>query len=208
MCVILATKKNFKPKLTTLQACERANPHGGGIAWIHGDRVCWAKDLSAEEVHEITRTQRGPFVIHFRIASVGKVCPELCHPFPVSGNASTALSGSAPTVLFQNGTWHDWEQCLRDASKALRADIPKGPLSDARAAAWMVAQFGKIAFRGMGGKFVTMNRRGWKLQTGHWHDCEGFFASNLYWRIETKQQEPRRYNAQDLLNWEEERENL
>ena len=202
MCVILATKQNGKPSLETLKLAERANPHGGGIAWLHGGRVCWAKGLTAEEIHGITRREHGPFVIHFRIASVGKVCAELCHPFPVSGNASVALSGSAHTVLFQNGTWQDWEQGILASSERLSAVIPTGPFSDARAAAWMVAQFGPAAFRVMGGKFMTMDKRGWKIQAGQWYERRGLVCSNTYWLPSVvKPVEKRRYTADDLENW-------
>lgn len=202
MCVILATEKNHKPKLATLQAAERANSHGGGIAWIHGDRVHWQKGLTSAEVHAITQRERGPFVIHFRIASVGAISPELCHPFPVSGNASVALTGRAHTLLFQNGTWPEWEHSMLAASDRLGAEIPAGPFSDARAAAWMVAQFGKSAFRLMGGKFLTFDKTGWTIQTGQWFKRPGFVCSNTYWLpTVAKPVSNRRYTADDLEFW-------
>ncbi len=193
MCIALASaNKNWKPSLAILRAGEAANPHGGGIAWRVGKRIRWEKGLSAEEIHEIVKRNDGPFLIHFRIASVGAIKPELCHPFPVGGEASLALSGKAHSVIVHNGTWWNWETCIKRAAKSLRAKLPTGPMSDSRAMAWLVAHVGARAFNGVtSSRFAYFTRNGIKL-FGDWHKLDGFYASNLGWRWHVDETLPKR----------------
>ncbi len=183
MCVILASNnKSWKPSLAILRAAEIANPHGGGIAWRVGKRIRFEKGLGAEEIFEITKHEQGPFLIHFRIASVGAIKPELCHPFPVGGEASIALSGKANSVIAHNGTWVNWHSVITRASKMLDAKMPTGPMSDSRAMAWLVSHVGARAFNGIRfSRFAYFTRNGIKL-FGDWHKLDGFSASNLGWR--------------------------
>jgi hypothetical protein len=182
MCIALATDKNWKPSLAILRACEAANPHGAGIAWRVGKRIRWEKNISVEEIYEITKRNQGPFLIHFRIRSVGEILPELCHPFPVGGDASLALSGKAHSVIAHNGTWANWKSVVERAAKSLKAKLPTGPMSDSRAMAWLVSQVGARAFNGVtGSRFAYFTRNGIKL-FGPWKRLNGFWASNLNWR--------------------------
>lgn len=196
MCVILVTEKNFKPSLEILRACEYANPHGAGVAWRDGKRVRWVKGrhLTADDVHAILQKNEGPFVIHFRIASVGAICDELCHPFPVSGNVKLDTSGTAVSVLAHNGTWCDWERVVNSASRALQAKLPDGPFSDSRGAAWYVAQIGASAFDSMTGRFAHFGPKGIKLH-GDWSKFNGYSASNTSWRYALRRHEDERQST-------------
>jgi len=198
MCIALATtNQTTKPSLAVLRACELANPHGGGIAWRVGKGIRWEKGIGAEEIHEIIRRNEGPFLIHFRIATVGAPKPELCHPFPVGGDASLALSGKASSVIAHNGTWHNWKSVIERAARSLKAKLPQGPISDSRAMAWLVAQVGARAFNGVtGSRFAYFTRNGIKL-FGDWHKLDGFYASNLNWRWRLDRPLPKRERTRE-----------
>ena len=101
LCVIIICPPKIRPDLDTLCLCAKANPHGNGIAWREGGEVRWRKTDDVEEIHQLACMKSGEVVIHFRIASVGDVCPELRHPFPVSKRAGLAATGSAKAWLFQ-----------------------------------------------------------------------------------------------------------
>jgi hypothetical protein len=83
MCVILVCPAHVRPDRATLEACHAANPHGAGVAWRDGDEVRWLKGLDPDELNRCPKLP-GEIVIHFRMASVGRWCPALCHPFPVT----------------------------------------------------------------------------------------------------------------------------
>ena len=105
MCVILIDPPKVRPSIQVLEACAYANPHGAGIAWREDGWVRYEKTDSVAKIHALARAARGEIVIHFRVASVGGIHPELRHPFPVTSRAGLCDSGSAKAVLFQNGTW-------------------------------------------------------------------------------------------------------
>ncbi len=116
-----------------LERAHAANPHGAGVAWLEGGLVRWKKGLDAVTVAQMIAdgALTLPYVVHFRLASVGEKTPELCHPFPITDSASTDLEGSATSVLFHNGTWKDYENRL------LRMRLT-GQISDTRVlAAWI-----------------------------------------------------------------------
>src|SRR5262245_53468826 len=119
MCVILVAETGrLTPRMIDL-AVDR-NPDGNGLAWIERKSVRFEKDLSAADVREMLDWLPLPYVFHARIATVGGVCPELCHPFPLDRRVKPlALAGWSPKgVLFHNGHWGAWKQ-FADPSKVI-----------------------------------------------------------------------------------------
>jgi hypothetical protein len=189
MCVVLVCPKEVRPDFDTLAACEQANPHGGGIAWRDGKHVVWRKSDDVREIHRLAGIAKGEIVIHFRIASVGAVCAELRHPFPVDYRASLKARGKAKAVLFQNGTWPGWRKSLEFAESEGHR-IPPGPMSDARAAAWLCSIFGhKFLEKCEPSRWVYFSHQETAL-FGQWHQRHGISFSNLYW--ESRRVEPLR----------------
>src|ERR1017187_1470790 len=109
MCVIaIATKQD--PNMATLYKCQSANPHGGGVAWAENGFVHYKKGLNAEEMQELVANKPFPHIFHFRIASVGKVIPSLCHAFLVKRKHNCDMAGVTQNpVFFHNGTISDWK---------------------------------------------------------------------------------------------------
>jgi hypothetical protein len=143
MCVIILCETEF-PKLATLESAEELNSHGGGIAWIENGQVKYKKGIKSKQIFEITKKINLPAIIHFRIASIGGVNDELCHPFQINTQADTEVSGTCDSVLFHNGTWTDWkEMCMKAVvSSGNILKFPSGQWSDSRAMAWLADKFG------------------------------------------------------------------
>ena len=109
------------------------------------------------KIDKLARTIKGELVIHFRIASVGGVCDELRHPFPVTQKSKLAARGRTGAVLFQNGTWGGYTEALRFA-KSEGHKLPEGDMSDARAAAFLVSIYGhKFLAKCGSSRWVYMN---------------------------------------------------
>ena len=131
MCVILITGTK---RLTgnAIRAAIASNPDGNGFAWIERQKVHWKKGITANEAIILANTKPLPYVFHARIATVGRPCDALCHPFPVEArDKQTATAGSSRKgVVFHNGSWRDWFDNI-DTSNS-------GPWSDSRAMADLV----------------------------------------------------------------------
>ncbi len=55
----------MRPSLETLRLCERANPHGGGIAWRNGGAVEWLKTNDVNEIDKLARRGKGELLKPF-----------------------------------------------------------------------------------------------------------------------------------------------
>lgn len=180
MCVVLVCPEKVRPSLETLRECARANPHGGGIAWRKDNAVEWIKTDDVEQIHKIALSLKGEIVIHFRIASVGEVCPELRHPFPVTKKAHLCDNGRTNAVLFQNGTWGGYSEAL-DFAQREGHKTPEGLMSDTRAAAFLVSIYGhKFLSKLSPSRWVYFSAKE-TATFGQWYKRGGIYYSNLYW---------------------------
>ena len=90
MCIIVAKPKNIAmPSMETLRNCFDNNPDGAGYMIATGKTVRITKGLMKWEDFKASIESEGnltesAIVMHFRIATHGKVQPSCCHPFPVS----------------------------------------------------------------------------------------------------------------------------
>lgn len=190
MCLLLVGEKEF-PSRELLQAGERSNPDGAGIAWIQNGRVFWEKGLAAKELFEF-KEFGPPWVIHFRRATVGKALNELCHPFVTDENASTAVSGSTDKgILAHNGNWIGWHSGLMEQVNNGIA-LPDGMWSDSRALAWMTGMYGDEFLK----KTCSTDKIAWMtpdskengvIRYGHWgledkvNKIYGSYNPNSHW---------------------------
>lgn len=142
MCVIYACT-TLLPEDSELARGAGRNDDGAGLAWLSPGKnptLHYQKGLSsAKEVKEFLRDNKiqFPFVIHFRSASSGGKMKELTHPFPITKDAETDLSGTAPAVLFHNGSVTKWEDYMLQVILSTQEEVPGGPWSDTRSLAWI-----------------------------------------------------------------------
>lgn len=177
MCVIAVCEKKL-PSLEDLQKMESANGDGAGVAWIENGLVHWRKNLKAEEILDVPFTL--PVAIHFRMASIGGVRPELCHPFVVSAQANTDLVGATKkAVLMHNGHWGEWRQFCRNALRKVKGKIPGGSWSDTRALAWLTHIYGPGFLEISEQKVALISPKGITLY-GAWIIHEGYSVTNTY----------------------------
>lgn len=177
MCVILHCEKTA-PSKTILEQCERANRDGGGIAWRRGRVNAYKKGLTAAEIHEMIQSIELPYVIHFRIGTVGDDVKDLCHPFEITPESENKLENSTENnLLFHNGHIHEHEIL----SKILKIKL-SGHVSDSRILASLMGKMGAHIIRHFksGNKFVLFGRK--IVRVGDWKKSEGIYYSNLNWK--------------------------
>lgn len=103
MCLAIVQPKGTKVPLEFLQQGWIANPNGGGYAFVHDGKVAIRKgymklkDLLAAYSADLQSHPDSPFLIHFRITSLGETSAKFTHPFAIEGGAmihNGTLSGT------------------------------------------------------------------------------------------------------------------
>jgi len=179
MCIILYAKER-RVSAEEVRQANSSNADGLGISWASGPNMTsWRKNLSLKEAIKLCKKLPMPYVLHARLATVGGKVPALCHPFPVTKVPSIAMQGSARSVLHHNGHIHDWDDMmfLVDGKVCLRRIKSRGPWSDSRAVAHMVAARGHAVLDLWGGNRFLI-QQGHDVKTwGNWNDLSGVMAS-------------------------------
>lgn len=103
MCIIVAKEMSIEmPSEETLRRCFQTNSDGAGFMWADGKVVRIRKGFMKFEDFMDALDQEIPWeeqkdtsiVMHFRIATHGKVQPGCCHPFPLCDDKTKMLSTS------------------------------------------------------------------------------------------------------------------
>ena len=186
------------PKEEMLKSASALNKDGGGIAWIeeqNGNKlVRWRKgmDMTSEKVMKLIKEEniQLPIVIHYRIATHGKIDTPLCHPFAIDDNqiGDYDLQGegfSNDGVLFHNGVWRDYKEiAMQIVSMNPQAKIPDGDISDSRIMAWACKYFGMNYLSMIDEKVVVLTTEGIKKYGSGWTEVEKIRCSNdnFTWR--------------------------
>ena len=192
MCVILVSTETLRPTESQIAKAFRRNGDGAGMAWLEpaedgdGMEVVWKKGIEdLNELQELVATVPLPFITHCRIASIGKVCPELTHPFEISEWADNALEGrSKKGVLFHNGTWHKWDDMLLTSAVRFAMPIPRGRWNDTRALAFLGHLYGPGLYELMPDQKIAIITPEYGVEVFHpdkWKAIDGILASNDAW---------------------------
>lgn len=192
MCVVMIVPHDDKrPTDAIVKAGWESNSFGGGVGWIDREKnvAKWKKGIeNVKEMQDFAATLPVPFVLHFRIPSVGGDCNELTHPFPLLPDASTALAGESPGgVLFHNGTWHKWEERLLQFTYGTGTPLPDGKWSDSRAMAYLAYWLSPNVLEFVGEKIAVLipddgSGEPDVLTWGNWNFDDGIWYSNMGWK--------------------------
>ena len=177
MCILIASIDGELPTLAELIECERANPHGIGIAWAEDGRLVVRKAMSLAEFLPMLfdKPDISPYVLHFRYATHGEVGLDNCHPFTVGGGMAMAHNGILP--------WRSTDK--RSDSRCFAKDIirpNRSMIFDESFQAHIeefIGDYNKLAFITRDGDVSVYNE-----SAGHWR-C-GIWFSNHGYRCGTK----------------------
>lgn len=191
MCVIITVENGKFPTKDTLKSAESLNSDGGAIAWLNANGTrSYVKGISSKKMNKIIEHDLKPrgintAIIHFRIASVGKVIPRLCHPFEVKDNSPLNLRGDKMKcdLLFHNGTWSDAFDTAFDVAEKFGLKLPQGEYSDSRIMAILGSKLGikKMAKLVDGwNKIAVLTDKGIVKYGSGWVKHKGNTCSNDY----------------------------
>lgn len=113
MCVLAFYGKGIKFNYAELHNCFQFNPDGAGIMWQTKSGVHIKKGfMKEEELIKFLATvpEDVDRLLHFRIATSGKVSVGCCHPFPVCDNFKKMMKEEqvVPLAYAHNGILHDY----------------------------------------------------------------------------------------------------
>lgn len=132
MCVIVYQPAGERLARRDAAALWKQNPDGGGIAYIHRDRVITRKAMTFRQWWHVYQTAtkaepESPFLLHMRIATHGAIDKGNTHPFQVDKH----------TVLAHNGILWDCVPAKWDKRSDTRvfvddflSQLPKGWLDN------------------------------------------------------------------------------
>jgi predicted glutamine amidotransferase len=98
MCIAILNTKNTLTK-ETLQQCWKSNPDGAGMIYISKGQLVTFKEMTnfdkfyKEYIKQRKANKQSNFVLHFRIATSGKIDRANCHPFNVNKNLAFVHNG-------------------------------------------------------------------------------------------------------------------
>lgn len=113
MCIIAVYPKGLPFNNGELEKCFENNPDGAGVMWQEKGKVHIKKGfMKQKSLLKFLKTlpTNVDRVIHFRIATSGKVSGACCHPFPVAGDFKQMMKTEsvAPVAYAHNGVLTDY----------------------------------------------------------------------------------------------------
>ena len=190
MCVIFVAKE-ARVTEDMVRAAFAQNSHGGGVAWRELSaknelEVAWEKGLDLDQMIERALNMPLPYVMHFRISTVGGTIKRLTHPFPIDPAMPQWLVGRIKgNVLFHNGHWGRWKDATEGLAIRLAQKIPTGKWSDSRAMAWIASQLGLGYLEFIEGQKIVVfgSDPDEEIQVygDPWFTVDGILCSNTMW---------------------------
>jgi len=179
MCQI-AICNNRKITRNEIERFWNANSDGAGVVWKYGSRVLFKKGImNKNDLIKFLEKINPPYIVHFRLASIGERKPELTHPFLCS--EENPLSGElkkGQLLLFHNGHDSKAVEMLMIAKFVKGEEFNYKHISDTRAIAILISKLGPNILEHFSGKFVVVN---WvfNIKTyGRFIENDGILLSN------------------------------
>lgn len=176
MCIAILNKSQKLSK-TTLKTCWDNNPDGAGLLYSDGSNLQFHKELiDFDEFYKNYSLIRGyyktPIVVHFRIATSGKINETNCHPFIINDHIGFVHNGICS--LTKGTKLHSDTYQLNDIFKELPKNFIYNP-SIVKLIEHAIG-YSKLVFLDNKGKYSFVNE-----DLGHW-DKKGNWYSNTNYK--------------------------
>ncbi len=183
MCIIVAKPPKVAISEDIINNCYENNSHGAGFAWLKGRQVFISNGyMDLDEFKKAFYTQvpnKCSALLHFRIASKGKICVENTQPIRVSPSVAVA----------HNGTFNQYGDDEQSDSYDINNKIFTPYISRLGFKTAMSYPFKELLNDKIGGNRIAFLGAGAEnhiyLLGGEWHKDHGLVFSN-------KSYEPRR----------------
>lgn len=191
MCIIICKPIDKKlPQKQILKNCFINNDDGAGFSFVKDNRIYISKGYSKFKpfFRDVIKNVKDntPAILHFRIASVGKVSDANCHPFIISEDKeeiNKTVNCTKKPVFAHNGTLPIKESNGKSDTRQY-AHIIGDPLI--RNNIFRNGSLRKILAGSIGlGRMAFMNRKGEIRLFGDFEEEDGLFFSNHSYKYRT-----------------------
>ena len=194
MCVIsIKTAEQRKWTRGELADMMNHNPDGSGFMYL--DRKSKSVKIekgffSVEKAFNYLKKlpDNAPIIFHARIATHGAKCQGLCHPFPLYAvNPDTYLAPddmvksrlSCSVGLAHNGVLSLYPESDLSDTATFALFVNRHFSVEQLPYLWEVLQGSNMV---NGSRLVTLDSNGEIRKLGQWHEADGFYYSNLYFK--------------------------
>ena len=188
MCIAILNKTELLSK-ETIKTCWMNNPDGGGLIFTDGKKLQTFKELKNvdkfyQKYRDIRTKTNYPIVLHFRIATSGKVNEANCHPFNVNNKLSFVHNGMI-----------DINHCNNYSDtyyfNLLLSSLPDKFLGNEAIKELLSAYIGhsKLIFLNNEGQYTLINE-----EFGHWDDFGNWFSNHSYKPYQAKKKSKKEYS--------------
>lgn len=175
MCIAIVAPAGNVVDAPTLVTCFNSNPDGAGFAYIKDGKVELSKGFfkigeMVPAYHKIAEKygQDNPMLIHFRIATEGKVNKANCHPFRIKGGALIHNGMLWSTKQGLDAEFSDTRSFAQRLHNELRYDVVKASINELASA----IEWNKLAMLYDNGEYIRVGK--WYEDNGIWYSNEGY----------------------------------
>ena len=175
MCIAICAPAGKVVEAPTLVTCHNSNPDGAGFAYIKDGKVELSKGFFKigefiPAYHKIAEKygQDNPMLLHFRIATEGKVNAANCHPFRVKGGALVHNGMLWGTKAGLDAEFSDTRSFAQRLYNELRYDVVKASIKELTDA----ISWNKLAMLYDNGEYIRIGK--WHEDSGIWYSNEGY----------------------------------
>jgi predicted glutamine amidotransferase len=196
MCIAILAKPGVKLPADLLRQAFTANRHGAGIAFVRAGKVViqkgffdselWVKRY--EEVYEEVGAT-SPIVLHARIATLGRVCRENCHPFNIK-NGALVHNGVLWSSTFGAGQQAE-KSDTREFAERMHNNLTFDDVNEDKSKVEKAIGYNKMVLLYDDGRYIILNE-----QNGSWDPTGNVWFSNMSYR--NAQATPSKTSESDL----------
>lgn len=173
MCIIILNKEGTIP-FKRLDKSWDNNSHGAGMMWVEDGQLniykTSLKELFLTKYYSIRSRTEHPIVMHFRVASVGKITKENMHPFSINDNLAFA----------HNGTFEgNGDKGFSDTYKL--CEVLKGYVGEDNSVMklkpildFMCGTKSKLVFMNNEGRYLIINHKAGIWDDGNWYSNNSY----------------------------------
>lgn len=183
MCIAILNTKNTLTK-ETLSQCWKSNPDGGGMIYISKGQLITFKEMTNfdkfyKEYAKQRKANKGSnFVLHFRIATSGKIDKTNCHPFNINKNLAFVHNGMISIEQLNNNVSDTYT-----FNELILKKLPSTFLNNHAILDLIEAYIGhsKLVFLDNDNNPSILNEH-----LGHWDELDNWYSNNSYQCTYTK----------------------